>query len=179
MITHFPGNRGSPPSFSFYFPPLHTPEDKMDKMDYRLRLIVQDKQENYWSPLLDFSQLQRCLSIAKGFDVLLHYDSPLRFPSKLKSSGAASAISITSRTPPITTNNCSRHKFVRQAIAAISAPAATSVYADLMILARNVPGLARGKANAWRIARGKPGGNALVVPLFSTSLWRNSASSMH
>ena len=43
--------------FSFYFPPSHTPEDKTNKMDYGSRLIVQDRQENYWSPPQDFSQL--------------------------------------------------------------------------------------------------------------------------
>ena len=35
MVTHFPGNRGFPPSFSFYFPPSHTLEDKMNKVDCR------------------------------------------------------------------------------------------------------------------------------------------------
>ena len=35
--------------FFFYFLPAHT-EDKTNKMDFRLQLIVQDKQENYWSP---------------------------------------------------------------------------------------------------------------------------------
>ena len=64
-------------------------------------------------------------------------------------------------------------------IAVISTPAATSMYADLMISACNIPGSARGKANAWCIAWGKPDGNALAVPSFSKSLWRNSASSTH
>ena len=49
-ITHFPGNQDSPPSFSFYFPPSHMPEDRTNKMDYGSQLIVQDRQENYWSP---------------------------------------------------------------------------------------------------------------------------------
>ena len=45
-ITHSPGNRDSLCSFSFYFPPSHTPEDNTNKMDYGSQLIVQDKQEN-------------------------------------------------------------------------------------------------------------------------------------
>ena len=39
-VTHFPGNRGSPPSPFLLFPSSHTPEDKMDKMDFEVRLIV-------------------------------------------------------------------------------------------------------------------------------------------
>ena len=43
----------------------------------------------------------RCLSIAEGFDVLLLYDSLLRFPLKSKSSGSTSTVGIASGMPPV------------------------------------------------------------------------------
>ena len=142
-------------------------------MDLRQQLVVQDNQETtgvHHRTLASYG----CLSIAKGFDVLLRYDSPLRFPSKLNSSGSTSTIGIAAGSPPKTLSILAHRKFIKWAILVISAPAATRVYACLMILARDVPGSTRGNANAWCVAWGKLGGKTLANPAVSTRFWRNA-----
>ena len=115
-----------------------------------------------------------CLSIAKGFNVLLHYDLPLRFPSKSNSSGSTSTIGIATCSPSKSSSILACRKFIKRAILVISSPAATSVYACLMISACDIPGSARGNANAWHIAWGKSGGKTSANPAVSTRFWRNT-----
>ena len=115
-----------------------------------------------------------CLSIAKGFDVLSSYDLPLRFPSKSNSSGSTSTVGITAGSPPKSSSILAHRKFVKQAILVISAPAATRVYACLVISARDIPGSARGNTNAWRVAWGKSGRKTSANPAVSTRFWRNT-----
>ena len=56
-------------------------------------------------------------------------------------------------------------EFIKRTILVTSTPAAASVYACLVILAHNIPGLARGNANAWHVAWGKSGGKTMVNPV--------------
>ena len=116
----------------------------------------------------------RCLSMAKGFNILLCYNSLSRFPSKLNSSGSTATIGITSRLPPKSLSILAHHKFIKWAILVTSAPAAASMYACLMISAHDILDSARGGANAWRIAWGKLGGKTSANPMVSTRFWRNT-----
>ena len=65
-------------------------------------------------------------------------------------------------------------KFVKRAILIISAPAATRVYACLVISARDIPHSTRGNANAWCVAWGKSGGKTSANLAVSTRFWRNA-----
>ena len=173
-ITHFPGNRDSPPSFSFYFPPSHIPR-RQDEQDGLVIMTSSTRQtRKLLGSTIGSCQLQRCLSIAKGFNVLLRYDSPLRFPSKSNSSGSTSTISIATGSPPKSSSILACHKFIKRAILVISAPAATRVYACLMISACDIPRSARGNANAWHIAWGKSGGKTSANLVVSMRFWRNT-----
>ena len=58
-------------------------------------------------------------------------------------------IGIASSVPPKSASNHSRCEFIRQTITVASAPTAADVFTDLMISALDIPGSARGKANAW------------------------------
>ena len=90
--------------------------------------------------------------MAKGFDILLCYNLPSRFPSKLNSSGSTSTIGVAAGLPPKSLSILMCRKFIKRATLVTSAPTAASVYAYLMISAHDILGLARGNANAnaWR-----------------------------
>ena len=125
----------------------HTRRQK-DKMDFEVWLVVQDRHKRTTGVHPRTLASYICLSIAKGFDVLLHYDSLIRFPSKSNSSGSTSTIGITAGSPPKSLSILAHHKFIKRAILVTSTPAAASVYTCLMISARDILGLARGNANA-------------------------------
>ena len=83
-------------------------------------------------------------------------------------------LTIASGSPPKSLSILVRREFIKQAILVISAPAATRVYACLVISARDILGTTRGNANAWRVAWGKSGGKTSVNPAVSTRFWRNA-----
>ena len=147
-VTHFSGNRGSPLSFHC-ISLLHTHVRRQDKLD-GLRIATNSTRQAKKTTGVHHRTLAsyRCLSIAKGFNVLSSYDSPLRFPSKSNSSGSTSTIGIAAGSPPKSSSILARRKFVKWAILVISAPAATRVYTCLVILARDILGSARGNTNA-------------------------------
>ena len=147
----------------------------------------QDQQDGFWIATNSTRQTKkttgvhhrtlasyRCLSIAKGFDVLLCYDSPSRFPLKSNSSGSTSMIGVAAGSPSKSSSILAHRKFLKQAILITSTPAAASVYAYIVILACDIPGLARGNANAWHIAWGKSGGKTSANLAVSMRFWRNA-----
>ena len=173
-VTHFPGNRGSPPSFPI-ISLLRTRVRRQDGQD-GLRITTNSTRQAKKTTGVHHRTLASyiCLSIAKGFDVLSHYDSLLRFPSKLNSSGSTSTIGIAAGSPPKRSSILAHCKFIKWAILVTSAPAAASVYACLMISARDILGSARGNANARRVAWGKLGGKTSANPAVLTRFWRNT-----
>ena len=159
----------------FPFIPSFAHTDRQDEQD-GFRIMINSTRQAKKTTRVHHRTLAGyiCISIAKGFDVLLRYDSPLRFSSKSNSSGSTSTIGIAAGSPPKSSSILARHKFIKRAILIISTPTATSVYTCLVISAHDIPGLTRGNTNAWCIAWGKSGGKTLANPAVLTRFWRNA-----